>query len=260
MNCDRPSLLSSFPGEVTDGRCVPWSRALILQDDAVAQVQATCRKKLIRPQESPLFDEIDIIAHSVTEGTTCWFQALSANPTGDPAIGLDGSKVPSPTMDKNPEGFPDPLAFWQTPQQIAKIDCGNCHDNDPFYYSPWIAQTGELPADPFGRYNNNVGPMSLWTRPMSIETPGNTCTGCHRIGNLHTCHTGMYQTFDPKTIEFLSAWGKQYPQSHWMPAGNKWTKAQWDVVYTDAIEALATCCKDPKAAECTLTEVASVVN
>jgi hypothetical protein len=36
QSCDRPSLLPPFPGQKTDGQCVPYSRALILRDDDVA--------------------------------------------------------------------------------------------------------------------------------------------------------------------------------------------------------------------------------
>src|SRR5690242_11004926 len=48
MRCDRPSLLPPEPGQVTDGQCVPYSRAVVLRDDNVAQISAFCRRKIIR--------------------------------------------------------------------------------------------------------------------------------------------------------------------------------------------------------------------
>lgn len=252
MACDRPALLPPGEGEKTDGQCVPYSRVQVLADDARLQIQATCRKKIIRPADSVIFDEIDVIAHSVTTGTTCWFQATAEG-------GVDGSRVPSPTLDAAPEGYPDPLAFWNDPDDTAKLNCGGCHDSDPFYYSPWIAQTGQLPADPLGRYNNAVGPMKAWTPALALDTQGNTCTGCHRIGSQHTCQTGMYQSVSPSRVEDLSDWGKAWPQSHWMPVGNLWTLAQWDSIYMDSITELADCCVAPTFPGCIATPIDQLV-
>jgi len=257
MDCDRPALLPPAPGEKTDGPCVPFSRVLLLEDNSTRQIQATCRKTLIRPAESPLFDEIDVIAHSVVDGSTCWFQAKADNPSGDPARGLDGRKVPSPTMSSRPPEYPSPEAFWHSPAKTAEASCGSCHDSDPFYFSPWIAQTSALPADPFGRYNNDIGPMKAWPKPLALNPRGNTCTSCHRIGSLHTCTTGMYQSVDPTKVSHLDMWGRQYPQSTWMPADNIRTQPEWSIVYAPAVQQLAACCADPTKAECRSVPVAS---
>lgn len=250
MTCDRPALLPPAPGEKTDGQCVPYGRALVLADDAHLQIAAFCRKKLIRPQDSPLYDEIDVIAHSVTRGYTCWFQAKARNPGADPTIGLDGRRVPSPTLGDLPAGYPDPITFWRPPQETAAEDCGGCHDNDPFYYSPYIAQTGQLPADPFGRYRNDIGPMTAWAPLVSLEPRGNTCIGCHRIGARQTCGEGMRQAIGAAVIPGLDAAGRRYPASHWMPVGNIDPEAKWHVVYDRAVAELAACCADPQAPAC----------
>jgi hypothetical protein len=255
MDCDRPALLPPGAGEKTDGQCVPFSRVLLLQNDGTRQIQATCRKKLIRAEDSPLFDEIDVIAHNVLDGATCWFQAKVD--TGDPARGLDGRKVPSPTLSSAPPGYPSAESFWRTPQQTAKESCGTCHDSDPFYYSPWIAQTSALPADPFGRYHNDIGPMKAWPRPLALNPRDNTCTSCHRIGSQHTCSVGMYQSVDPAQVKNLDSWGRQYPHSKWMPADNLLTEAEWALVYPPAITQLASCCADPTKPECRAVPVAS---
>ena len=61
MTCDRPSLLLPAPFERTDGQCVPNSRLLTLRDDAEVQISVFCRQKLIRPPNTHLFDEVDVI-------------------------------------------------------------------------------------------------------------------------------------------------------------------------------------------------------
>jgi len=244
MNCDRPSLLNMG---TTDGNCVPYSRVVVLRDDDVAQIVALCREKKIRDAKTVLYDEIDITSHNVRTGSTCWFQAEILGVL-DPARGLNGKKVPSPE---------DPAAknFWIEPVVVSKGKCGYCHDSDPFMYSPFIAQTGQLPADPFGKYVNDIGaPFREWQQPSAISTRGNTCVGCHRIGNLMTCKQTVRQAVgepSPGSDE----WAKTYPNSHWMPPGNSLTQKQWDQIYGESVKAILACCANPKAPECNVTPI-----
>ena len=231
MTCDYPSLLPNGTGK---GECIPYTRVQLLRDDNVAQMVALFRMKEVR--EAPnlhQFDEIDLIIHSVTNGATCFFQAAPGkSPT------LNGTKVPSPAAK-------DAGNFWQTPQQVAAAGCGSCHDNDPFYYSPYIAQViDQVPADPLGKYSYDIGsfPFGQWPELKSVTTRGNTCTGCHRIGNTFTCGMGLKEATGQHVSKFADTWAIQYPQTHWMPPGNIWTKAQWDVTYQHSVEQLQNCC------------------
>ena len=150
MSCDRPSLLQTIPGETTDGQCLPHSRMLKLRDDSTAQISAICRQKILRPAGTHLYDEVDIVLHGVASGSTCWFQALAPLPLAAER-GLDGRHVPSPGDRERARDF------WNPPAKTAKGNCVFCHDAGPFLYSPFVAQTGLLPADPFGRYANDIG-------------------------------------------------------------------------------------------------------
>ena len=100
--------------------------------------------------------------------------------------------------------------------------------------------------------------MKAWQSPRTLNTPGNTCTGCHRIGDQHTCKAGMYDTFQSSRTHHLSAQGAAYPANHWMPPGNKWTAMQWQEVYQGAIQALALCCESPTADGCEVTDLATL--
>jgi len=213
MTCDRPSLLPySEPG--AEGQCIPFSRALVLRDDSRAQIIAGFREKTIRPSDTFLFDEVDIIAHSVTSGSTCWFQAVAPDPLS-PGRGLDGRRVPPPDEATPPPGRPAAAKFWSPPAKTADAKCVECHDSDPFMYSPFIAQTGQLPKDPFGLYANDIGAaFQSWPKPHGITTRGNTCVGCHRIGSLVTCHTSIRQAVALEPIPGQDAWAQQFPQSH----------------------------------------------
>ena len=238
--CDRPSLLHQ-PDAVS--QCVPGSRALVLRDDKTAQISAICRKQLPRPAGSPWFDEINVVSHNLKNGKTCWFTAkVTPPPPSTPASGIDGRWVPSPStltrkpQPSSPEGLqPLPVdKVWQTPQQVAtsKPACISCHDSGPFMYSPYIAQTTQLPGDPFGFYEPKaIGEdfKRAWAslNAFGITTRGNTCTACHRMGNMNSCQVAMYQSTGRAPQPGGNAWSTKFPQSHWMSPGNLHSQAQW---------------------------------
>ena len=247
MSCDRPSLLPPTPGETTDGQCVVHSRILKLRDDSTAQISAVCRQKILRPADTYLYDEVDVVLHGVASGSTCWFHAATAEPRRADR-GLDGRHVPSPG-----DGQPA-RDFWNPPAETAKQVCVSCHDAGPFLYSPFVAQTGLLPADPFGKYGNDIGEaFKAWPEPQSIATRDNTCTACHRVGSMNSCRRLMLQAVGAAPTEGLDGWGKLFPHSHWMPPGDLHSGRQWDAIYAGSVAALTACCRDPRAPGCTLS-------
>jgi hypothetical protein len=278
MTCDRPAYLP-YP-EKTDGQCAPYSRVRTVRDDDV-QMLLFCRRMYVRPPDDPHFDSIEIIMHNVVTGSTCFF--ISKNFGEDPA-GEDGRRVPPPSEKTPPEGFVSARDLWGSPQEIAAHGCIYCHDSDPWMHSPWIAQTEQLPADPWGFHSVDVGgPFAAWPKPQSIRTRGNTCTGCHRIGSLNTCGVQKIPTFGEQPAKMLqsvgqaphgrlgappgtsaidppvvtSAWGNRYPNSYWMPVGNELPLAAWNVVYEDDLAALERCCADHDASECIVEPIES---
>ena len=203
MSCDRPALLP-YP-EHTDGQCAPYSRVHTVRDDDV-QMLLFCRRMYIRNIDSPYFDSIEIIMHNVVTGSTCFF--ISKGFGKDPQ-GLDGRRVPPPSEETPPDGFISARDLWMTPQQVADHGCIFCHDSDPWMHTPWVAQTTQLPADPFGFHSVDVGgPFDAWPKPESINTRGNTCTGCHRIGSRSTCGTRNIPTFGKQPPKMLQAVGQ----------------------------------------------------
>ena len=276
MTCDRPAYLP-YP-ETTDGQCTPYSRVRTVRDDDI-QMLLFCRRMYIRPPDSPFFDSIEIIMHNVVTGSTCFF--ISKNFGGDPA-GDDGRRVPPPSEEKPPEGNVSARELWATPAEVAHHGCIFCHDSDPWMRTPWIGQTEQLPADPWGYHSVDVGgPFAKCPKPMSITTRGNTCTGCHRIGSLNTCGTQVIPTFGQQPAkmlqsvgqaphgilgnpagapidvgpEVLSAWGRTYPHSYWMPVGNQLTLEEWNVIYQRDLAELERCCADHDAPGCIVEPV-----
>lgn len=240
MDCDRPSLLDNGPD--SDGQCVPHSRILSLSTGTM-MVSVMCRQKVIRDPASMHFDEIDVIAHDPASGATCWFQA-----TGSRAAPLDGLKVPSPTAARDD-------SFWNRPETVARDGCGNCHDNDPFMYSPFVGQVWHaVPVAPFGPYFH-VGPefgFAAWpTETFALRD--NTCSGCHRIGRDETCGS-LTRMMTGKVIpQGADARARTFAFLHAMPPDFGEDAASWDVIYRDAAAQIASCCADPDQPACALT-------
>jgi hypothetical protein len=283
MTCDKPSLLpSSEPG--SQGQCLPGSRAIVLRDDPVAQISAICRKHVVRDITSNLFDEINIVSHSLKSGKTCWFTAKAALPFTAGA-GIDGRLVPSPATLPSKSArrgyekihpasevlaqdwrvektkLPDPAAVWMSPAQLVKREpaCTMCHDSGPFMYSPYIAQTTQLPGDPFGKYQPRaIGQaFKVWPQPFAITTRGNTCTTCHRMGNMNSCGLATLQATGKATAPGTNAYGQQFPLSHWMSPGNLHSQLQWNEAFKKSAQEIADCCANPNGAACQITRYES---
>ncbi|HEY7774168.1 MAG TPA: hypothetical protein VIC26_13370 [Marinagarivorans sp.] len=248
--CDRPAMLPY--ADDTFGQCTPFSKILDLSYDHV-QISAFCRREYLRESQSPFYDEVDIILHSVATGDTCWFHAES--PDGD-SQGFNASRVPPPYEKTPPSGHVSAEDFWWTPTDTASKQCVSCHDADPFMYSPYIGQVWhKVPTDPWGFYNNRIGSaFNDWPIPKSITTRDNTCNGCHRIGNLGSCKLGIIASAAGRIpIAGANALGNSYPLNHWMPADNFHSEAFWSEIYDQSVDELLACCSDPDRAGCTLT-------
>lgn len=240
MECDRPSLLNN--GADSDGQCVPHSRILSLSTKTM-MVSVMCRQKVIRDAASMDFDEIDVIAHNPATGATCWFQA-----SGSRDRPVSGLKVPSPTAATDD-------SFWNTPETVASDDCGGCHDNDPFMYSPFVGQVWhEVPVVPFGPYFH-VGPefgFDKWpTETFALRD--NTCLGCHRIGQQETCGSLTRLMTGKQPVDGADALAKQFPLSHAMPPNFGQGEAVWRYIYGDAVTQVESCCTKPDQPACALT-------
>ena len=278
MACDKPAMLP-YPAK-SDGQCVPYSRMKTHRDDDI-QMVLLCRRMYIRPADDPRFDSIEIIMHNVKSGSTCFF--ISKN-FGEHPDGDDGRRVPPPDEAAPPVGQIAAQDLWAGPQEVAGHGCIYCHDSDPWMRTPWSAQSGKLPANPWGFHSVDVGgPFAHWPKPLSISTRGNTCTGCHRIGSLNTCRTMEIPGFGEQPAKMLqsvgqaphgtlgarpgttdeappkvySDWASTFPHAAWMPPGNTLPFLEWKRIYQRDIEALRRCCDDHAAPGCIVSPIES---
>jgi hypothetical protein len=252
MTCDKPAMLPySNDG---NGQCIPYSKIHDLSQGAT-QISAFCRRKYVRSENSPMFDEVDIILHSVQTGKTCWFHAESEGSSG-----FDATRVPPPDEAKPPPGQVAASTFWWPPQATAKKDCGLCHDADPFMFSPWLGQVWQkVPTNPLGKYSH-VGEAFKGWHSSAINTPNSTCTGCHRIGNRASCTDNIIASAaGMRPIVGGNLEANSYPLNHWMPASNTESKNFWGITHSKTVADILDCCKNPKASHCSITPITPLI-
>lgn len=244
MLCDRPALLSN--GDQSDGQCVPYSRILNLSAGS-KQISVMCRQKKIREADSLLYDEIDVIAHNASTGATCWFQA---NAGTDP---VDGALVPSPQSSEAGE-------FWEEPAVVAGDGCGNCHDNDPFMYSPFVGQVWDhVPTNPFGPYFHVAPQFGFAKWPtMAMAPRDSTCTGCHRIGIDKTCGYLTQLATGEEIPEGSDESAASYPASHFMPPDHGLNQLAWNEIHKSSVDDIQGCCGDAGHASCNIHPINGV--
>ena len=146
-------------------------------------------------------------------------------------------------------------------------------------HTPYIMQTLEIPADPWGFHCVDLGgPFAKWPKPMSMSTRGNSCTGCHRIGNLNTCLPQDIPTFGMQPAKLRQSLGMAghgklgakslddqiEPLTPWGTLPHGWMgerlpdvdTEQWEA-FDKSIKALEQCCKDPTGPGCIVEPIES---
>ena len=279
--CDRPSLLD--PKNPGQGQCVQYSKVLNLSRGST-QISVYCRRLKVRPRNDPYYDEVDIVLHHTGNGKTCWFQSkappsasvsdtknganpkyyglqstlrstlqtahtaqssTSASGASAPTGGIDASRVPPPNERQAPAGHPSAVEFWESPHVVAQQQCATCHDAGPYIQSPFIAQVWDkVPTDPWGKYVNIGADFASWRHSWSISTTGNTCVGCHRIGDEQSCSTYIPMSAGKMPSPAEDKLATSFAMSHWMPL-NSINEGQWNADNLRSLDALNTCCSDP---------------
>jgi len=252
MSCDRPALLP-YDQKGNFGQCTPYSRIHNLSQGHI-KISAFCRREFLRPAESPLYDEVDIVMHNLKSGATCWLHAQN-KPGQKP--GFDASRVPPANELLPPPGKVAAKDFWWQPAATASKNCGACHDADPFMYSPWLGQKwAQVPQDPLGKYFHLGKDFTGkgW-QSAALSTRDNTCVGCHRIGNQESCKTFIEYASGRKVPAGGNDWANSYPLNHWMPVQNAQSQAFWQQVHGDSVDQLLECCRHPQKPGCSLMPI-----
>jgi subtilisin-like proprotein convertase family protein len=140
------------------------------------------------------------------------------------------------------------------------FQCVKCHDSDPFMHSPYVDQLNYIfpKGHPFAGRKDKMVPCAPGS-PESISKPecvflkngvkyasgkysqlhktraemwpnsfhiapknDDTCVRCHKIGSINTCGRWVKDSIGQTGVypEYVSNYGKLFPESHWMPITN----------------------------------------
>ena len=182
--CDKPIQLGIPHNAGQNGQCAPYARTGQLTTGNPDVTTVFICRKYANPftGNDDYFQDIAVIQHNRQTGDTCWFQSPVRDAVNN--VNLNGRSVPSP-MDTS--AIAD--NYWRLASEVAT--CQNCHDADPFIWTPYIGQVvGSNPAgwNPNGPYTANFLNIFGATQPYVFAklkrsaTVNNACTQCHRIG------------------------------------------------------------------------------
>jgi hypothetical protein len=249
--CDNPALLDSLP---RDAGCTPGGKLgqETLQNGAVYKF--ICRRQPgLSRTAAPRYIDHGIIAHNPKNGATCFWVDHAGNSDGV----LPGVDI----TDGDPAKVAAYMAFWDAQQEGDH--CVECHDNDPFMYSPHLKsvfdfQTKAYLFGPYAQVRVAGPPTAIPSRHL-VSKEAAYCTDCHRISEANTCAMWLNvaagtplegRNYQP---EITSDAGAFYPLTTWMPhplPPTYPTRASWDATYGATISFIKDCCAHPDQSGC----------
>ena len=240
--CDAPQFIYSL--------CEAGPRVATRSNDKGTRWTLLCRKS-IGGYASNQYNDIAMIGHNPFTGKTCFFQNALYSKT-------DGSKIPHPAdKDKSTN-------LWSGVHGGlgSGIQCGKCHDADPFIHSPWIDgakdQAGrpivpKMGIDPDLAIGALDTPYAIvnrkgqgWTMPKQMASPeANACLKCHRMGDGQWADSYL-QRLEGTDSSWTNITTAKYNEAHnkyWMPTDVSFqSDAQWtSSEYAKALDFIQAC-------------------
>ena len=238
--CANPSLLT--------GSCRQGSRLGELRHDDVI-MRWICRDPYRDRDGSVIYEDVALIGHNTRTGATCFWDDVDDVLHDDDMPALDLSTATEAERREHDATF----------QFESGEVCVQCHDHDPFVYTPYLASTGWTPVAVKGPYSM-VG-LDRTPRPTGVRhlvsPEAAPCTSCHRLGDQATCRRfaadamGLQKdAFYEDDIRTAAEPGNPHWRlAYWMPGEPLASREAWDATFAAAREAILDCCEDPTACD-----------
>lgn len=239
--CTNPSLLY--------GTCTPGGTLGQLTHGDVS-VKWICRRYTFRSDYDDLnapYDDVGAIFYNARTGATCWFDDMDGT-------GLAGNNWP-PLDLTLPDADVDSWTslFYHT----DGAGCVNCHDNDPFIYTPHLSAvswtSGAWTSGPL-RLIELSGALKRTAARHLVSPEAAACTTCHRITSNETCASwapdsvGAAKGYGHQDLVVQAANDLESPLWHlgtWMPPDASADPQLWHSTYAATVELLTACCRRP---------------
>jgi hypothetical protein len=171
----------------------------------------------------------------------------------------DGEHIPNIDLTSGDSATID--AFTRVFYDASHGSCLNCHDNDPFMYSPYLKSVdwrnpARVRRGKYFRVDFDETPRALGLKHLTAPD-ARPCTSCHRLGQNNTCSlftadsVGQKPAGRPYQASVRgTADAPSFPLGFWMPEGLAHeTLAAWSADFGRARDTIARCCSaGPNAA------------
>lgn len=237
--CANPSLLT--------GSCRQGS-VLGRLEHGDTVLQWICRDRYLDLDGSVLYEDVALIGHNTRTGATCFWDDV------DDAIHDDDMPALDLTTATDEERARHDAVF-----DFAGGDvCVQCHDHDPFIYTPYLESTGWISGA------MNKGPYGMVALDGTVRPTGTQhlvspeagpCLTCHRLGSENTCRRfapdamgmGKDDGYEPEVRSAAEPGSPHWRLAHWMPsvASPIADFAMWLSTFGSARDHILECCESP---------------
>ena len=237
LGCANPSLLTRS--------CRQGSRLGHVRHDDV-ELYWICRDPYLDLDGTVLYEDMAAIGHNTRTGATCFWDDVD-HVTHDDDI---------PSFDLLDSGADERARFVERYAYTDGTGCVECHDHDPFLYTPHLRSvTWDSIAADKGPYHL----VDLGGQPRSVETmhlvsdAAAPCTSCHRIGSRETCTFFAPDSFgikgagyEPEVHAAAEVGSPHWALAYWMPASPAVEDFdEWQATFATARDHILECCASP---------------
>ncbi len=239
IDCANPSLLTTS--------CRQGSKLGQLTHGDVS-VYWICRDPYLDYDGSVLYEDMAVVGHNMRSGATCFWDDINDVIHEDDAPPLDLGEATADERARSVELF----------SYNDGSSCVNCHDHDPFIYTPYLQSTSwrSVAADK-GPYH--LVTLSGAVRPTGImhlvSAPAAACTSCHRLGSANTCSyfspdalaTHKIDAYESEVHAAAEPGSAHWPLAYWMPDATRAVTdfEQWEATFAVARDHVLDCCESP---------------
>ncbi|MEX1368260.1 MAG: hypothetical protein AB1Z98_34335 [Nannocystaceae bacterium] len=238
-HCANPSLLT--------GSCRQGSRLGQLTHGDVSMYWI-CRDRYLDYDGTVLYHDMAVIGHNGRTGATCFWDDINDVMHDDDAPPLDLLEATEQQRARSIEQFP----------YNDGSRCINCHDHDPFVYTPYLQSTSwqSTAADKGPYHVVGLDGSARSTEVMELVSPqASPCTSCHRIGSNQSCDffvpdalaADKASLYEPQVHAAAEPGSPYWRLAYWMPGTTHAFDdfAQWESTYGEAREHILRCCETP---------------
>ena len=204
-----------------------------------------CRDPYLDLDGTVMYRDMAAIGHNTRTGATCFW-----DDTDDVTHDAD-----TPSFDLETSTPQEQARFAQRFPYNDGSGCVECHDHDPFLYTPHLRSvTWDSIAADKGPYHlvGLEAPRAVEVMHLVSEAAA-PCTSCHRLGSRQTCDFFAPDSFgvkaagyEPEMYAAAEPGSPHWALAYWMPVSPEVEDFDdWEAAYAEARDHIVECCQAP---------------